>query len=360
MSKAQVIDNEEKVKSMVEINEAKHRKRILGLDIIRMIAVCFVFITHSIAYRGVVNIDQLSFKWTLYIILRFLAMSAVPLFLLLTGYLNNKKEISKKYYKSIIPILVSYIGISLAEFLGTSIYMGTELNLKLGIIQILNFTANGYAWYVEMYIGLFLLIPFLNILYDNLKSNKEKVVLVLSLVFLTFIPQIVKSFKYGDMWLDIAPDYWQIIYPITYFYIGKMIKEFKPQLNVLKRIAMLIMAVSIPCIFCYIYSTETEYAWYIFNGFEALTNAFTAISIFLLFYDFDRKLPVVGKIISEISICSFEMYLFSSLWDKYLYTKFSYNIVIMVFLVVIATYISSKVFVLLRDLMFKLLKFKER
>ena len=62
------------------------------------------------------------------------------------------------------------------------------------------------------------------------------------------------------------------------------------------------IALSIPCTFCYIYSTSTEYAWYIFNGFEAITNAFTAVAIFLMFYDFDKKLPVLGKIISEISI----------------------------------------------------------
>ncbi len=323
------------------------KERSLGLDIIRMLAIFFVFITHSIAYKGVINVDQLSFKWTIYMIIRFLAMASVPLFLLLTGYLNNKKEISKKYYKGIIPILISYVCISFLEIIATNLFNGTPIDWKLSIIQILNFTANGYAWYFEMYIGLFLLAPFLNILYDNLPSKKEKNVLVLSLIFLTFIPQIVKSFKYGDMWLDITPDYWQIIYPITYFYIGKMIREFQPKLKYWKRILLFLVAFAIPCTFCYIFSTETEYAWYTFNGFESLTNAFTATTIFLLFYDFNKKIPVIGKIISEISICSFEMYLFSSIWDKYLYTKYQYNMAIMLVLVVITTYISAKVFILI-------------
>lgn len=38
------------------------RERSLGLDIIRMFAIFFVFITHSIAYKGVLDINQLSFK----------------------------------------------------------------------------------------------------------------------------------------------------------------------------------------------------------------------------------------------------------------------------------------------------------
>ncbi|MBQ9314538.1 MAG: acyltransferase family protein [Clostridia bacterium] len=341
---------EEKIKNS---NLKNSNQRMFGLDIIRTIAVILVFVTHAIAYKDVININQLSFKWTIYMIIRFLAMACVPLFLLLTGYLNSKKEISKKYYKGIIPILISYICISILEIVAMSIYNKTPINIKTSIIKILNFTANGYAWYFEMYIGLFLFIPFLNILYDHLNSKKEKFALVFSLAFLTFIPQIVKSFKVGDMWLDITPDYWQIIYPITYFFIGKLIREYKPQLSMEKRILLLIIALAIPCTFCYLYSTETQYAWYIFNGFEALTNAFTAISIFLLFYDFEKKIPVIGNIITEISICSFEMYLFSSIWDKYLYSKYQYNMFIMLCLVIIATYVSAKILIVVRDFILK-------
>ena len=354
-----LLKKEEKFSTIKEnINKTiNHKKnRILGLDIIRSIAVLLVFVTHSIAYKGVINENLLSLKWTLYMILRFLAMTCVPLFLLLTGYLNSKKEISKKYYKGIIPILFSYIGISILEIVGTSIYTKTSIDLKSSIIKILNFTANGYAWYVEMYIGLFLLIPFLNILYDNLKSKKEKFILIVSLGFLTFIPQMVKSFKAGDTWLDITPDYWQIIYPITYFYIGKMIKEFQPKFSMIKKTGLFIVAIAIPCTFCYLYTTTTQYAWFIFNGFEALTNAFTAISVFLLLYDFDKKVPVIQKIITEISLCSFEMYLFSSIWDKYLYTKYNYNMLVMLCLIILTTYISAKIWIVIRELIFKALR----
>ena len=60
------------------------KERVLGLDILRVLAIVFVFITHAINIRGVLNVNQLSFKWTIYMIFRFLAMTSVPLFLLLT------------------------------------------------------------------------------------------------------------------------------------------------------------------------------------------------------------------------------------------------------------------------------------
>ena len=343
-----------KAEKNIIISKTK-QKRILGLDIIRVLAVIFVFITHAIAYRGVLNNNPLSFKWTVYMVIRFLAMSCVPLFLLLTGYLNSKKEISKKYYTGIIPILLSYVVISILEIVGTSLYLKTPISIKTSIIQILNFTANGYAWYFEMYIGLFLLIPFLNRLYDSLEQKKEKIILIATLAFLTFLPQITKSFKVGDTWLNITPDYWQIIYPITYFYIGKFIKEYQPHFSLVKNICCIIIALMIPCTFCYFYSTQNEYAWFIFNGFEAFTNALIAISIFLLFYQWNRPIPILENVIQEISICSFEMYLFSSIWDKYLYSKLEFNIFIMVGIIIIVTYLSSKIWILCRDSILKII-----
>lgn len=211
-----------------------------------------------------------------------------------------------------------------------------------------------------MYLGLFLMIPFLNRLYDTLTSKKEKYVLVGSLAFLTFLPQIVKTFKFNGVFLDTTVDYWQIIYPITYFYIGKMIKEFQPHLKVWKRILFFVVALAIPCTFCFFFSTQTEYAWYTFNGFEALTTAIVATAIFLMFYDIDKKIPIINKVIAEVSICSFEMYLFSSIWDKYFYTVLDYNIFIMVPIIILSTYVSAKIFILIRDLILNMFRKKER
>lgn len=346
------------LKENVVLNPKLKKERSIGLDIIRTLAIFCVFTIHSIAYRDLLSNEPLTFKWTLFMILRFFAMIAVPLFLLLSGYLSNKKEISKKYYKGIIPLLISYIVISILEIIATAYSAQVPIDWGSGIRGILNFTANGYAWYFEMYIGLFLLIPFLNILYDALKNRKEKIVLISSLAFLTFIPNILKSFKVGDAWLDITPDYWQIIYPITYFYIGKFIKEVQPNFKMLYRILIVVFALAIPCVFCYIFSTPTEYAWYMFNGFEAMTTAFLAIAVFILLYDFKYKIPVLSKVITQISICSFEMYLFSSIWDKYFYSKYTYNIIFMIPIVAVFTFISAKILIIVRDKVLEICKIK--
>ena len=117
------------------------------------------------------------------------------MFILLTGFLNNKKEISWKYYRGLIPLLLSYFLISFIELFGINMFTVTKINtvdissgdsivamdnrvITVGetavlytpenlekvewpahITKVFNFTENSYAWYFEMYIGLFFKYP---------------------------------------------------------------------------------------------------------------------------------------------------------------------------------------------------------
>lgn len=356
-----------------KVAEKPKKERLIGLDIIRFLAIIFVFMTHSMAYKMNLETDLLSTKWIFEVIQRFITLSCVPLFILLTGFLNNKDKPDAKYYKSIIPLVLSYVLISVVELVGTKLFVfenGTikyvaeglaNINLPLEITKIFNFTQNSYAWYFEMYIGLFLLIPFLNIMWNNLKTNKEKVILVVSCCFLSLLPKTLESFRIPALmdteiggWLDVLPDFWKITHPLAYFFIGKLIRDLKPNYNYLIRILTVIVAVAIPVLCCYFTTKSTgEYAWYMFNGFGTITNAFVASSIFILFYDIKFKIPAVSQIISQISICSFEMYLLSSIFDKIYYNTLTELMWLqIVLLVVVSTYICARIWITVRDLIF--------
>ncbi len=350
------------------------KERQIGLDIIRALAIIFVFMTHGIQYKGFLDGDVTSIKWAVVLFVRFMALSCVPLFILLTGFLNNKKEISKKYYKGIIPLLISYVVITFIELVGVNLVSFengalsfstdklSQINWPVGIVKLFNFTENSYAWYFEMYIGLFLLIPFLNILWDGLKNKKERIILIVTCAFLTLIPKTIEGFRYpwikGDDlagWLDVLPDFWKIAHPLAYFFIGKYIKEYKPNPKLLIKIMMVIISIAVPTLCCYYASQRTGgYAWYVCNGFGTITNAFVAYSLFVLFYTTKFKVPVLSQIITQISICSFEMYLFSSIFDKIFYNCFpQLNIALTVGCVLISTFICARIFITLRNLLFK-------
>jgi surface polysaccharide O-acyltransferase-like enzyme len=350
------------------------KERQMGLDILRMLAILFVFITHAFSYKKVLSVNVCTNEWTMFLALRFLVLACVPIFIMLTGYLNDKKEISFKYYKGLIPLLVSYVFISLLELFGThAVFLGENglyfdfekiklINWGVEAVKLLNYTENSYAWYLEMYIGLFLLIPFLNVLWNGLKNNKEKWILVATLCFLTLIPKSLEGINFEwlkeaglEGWLDVLPDFWKAVYPLTFFFIGKLIKDIKPNLNIIIRILLVIVSVAIQTAICYFASKPTmEYAWDTFKGFGTITNGFVAVSVFLMFYDIQKKIPVISTIISQIAICSFDMYLFSSIFDKIYYNVFpEQNMFVIILMVLVSTYLCARIWITIRDFVLK-------
>ena len=332
------------------------KQRSSGLDIIRTLAVLFVMTTHAIAYLGPMEVGIHTPKWTVYLFIRFTAISSVPLFIMLTGYLNRKKQLSLGYFRGILPVLISYIAIAALSVLYTNHIGQTNSTFFWGIRSIFDFSAHGYAWYVEMYIGLFLLVPFLNILFEALGTFKKRMALCIILCFMTNLPAAVESFRITGASLDIIPEYWEAMYPLSYYFIGSMIGEYQPKIKKTVSVPMAGLAILIPVGLCWLYSSpEAGYAWYMMNGFSCITTGAMAATVFLVFYDVTLPKPL-ALIFREFSVCSFEMYLFSYIADLWLYSRPRYFMPAMVLTVFALSYAMARIFRLAVSPLYKLLK----
>ena len=304
------------------------KTRLRGIDAVRTAAIAFVVVLHAISISGILDYREAPL-WSAFLYLRHLSLSCVPLFLMLTGYLQNRKVFCVAYYRGMIPLYLSYLLIS-ALGIAATVWSGygsgnSEVDLGGAVYSILNFSANGYAWYFEMYIGLFLLIPFLNMIYHGIHTRTGKHLLLLSLVFLTLMPDTIAGFSpYYDgsgstVALNIFPDFFKSLYPVTFYFLGCYIAEYKPRLSGAKKLLAL-CAPLLPSILVALYTHLRDwYAWYLCNGFQTLTVGFTALLVFLALYDLDIKAKLIQKSLEQIALCTFEMYLFSYLWDNLLY-----------------------------------------
>lgn len=95
-------------------DKKRAKLRILGLDIIRSLAILFViaghfFVLHT-PFRST-NFEGLSLFLQAGIIPLF--QTGVPLFIMLTGYLNTNKVSEKKYYRGIWKVLIAYVFFSI-------------------------------------------------------------------------------------------------------------------------------------------------------------------------------------------------------------------------------------------------------
>ena len=100
------------------------------------------------------------------------------LYMILTGFLCSNKTFGKQFYKSGIKVILSYIFFSLLTIIVNVYLFHTGITWKSGLLGIFSFSTIPYAWYIEMWIGLFLLAPFINIWYKALPSKKMKIYLI--------------------------------------------------------------------------------------------------------------------------------------------------------------------------------------
>lgn len=326
------------------------KERQPGLDLVRAAAIFLVVCLHGLTMRGALGNAAVTPVWCIKVFVRYLSLSAVPLFLMLSGYLQAGKRVSKAYYRGILPLYLSYFVIAALCMAAQaySAYVGGETlpSVWTALYKILDFSADGYAWYFEMYIGLFLLIPFLNLAYAHIPTRAGKRALLGSLIFLTLLPETLVSFAPyyggGSLSLRILPDFFESLYPVTFYLVGSYIGEFRPRLRMGQRPLLVLLTAALPAALCIGFTAARgEYAWYMMNGFSTLTALGTAAAVFLALYDLPVRTPAVRRAAAAVSRCTFEMYLVSYLWDQLLYNRLSLPLPVTVLLVFAASFCSA-------------------
>lgn len=311
------------------------KSRDPALDIIRCIALLCVVSVHFFLYSEFYNETVEGIDMLIMCTMRNGFMICVPLFLMLTGYLAQSKETNKSYYIKIIRIVYIYVLTSILCGLYETFVLKI-FTVSSAILGIFSFETISYSWYIEMYLGLFLLIPFLNTLYDGL-NIKKKQLLIVTMLLLTALPSILNIFDIysiykPDWWLmpskstrytRLVPDAWICLYPITYFYLGKYFREHPIKLAP-RQIAVLgIFVFLFAGIFNYYRpygSTFIVGPWQDYNSFLVTVQAVLVFNFFIrIKYN---KLSETGKrVFAKISDLSLGAYLTSLIFDSLVYFR---------------------------------------
>lgn len=294
------------------------KERNINLDLIRFFAIFFVISVHFLLHTGFYDISINGIQPFILIFFRTIFMMCVPLFLLLTGFLMNKKELSKKYYLGIIRVIFVYIVAKFFYLIVDTFYFNEINSFSAVLRRIFNFN-NDYSWYVNMYIGLFLLIPFINLIYNNLKNQRQKQVLIFSLFILSSLATL--SFK----GLVVFPDWWSSLYTLTYYFIWAYMREYGFNIKKSKVIILLFAVILASTIFYYALGYNKQFSVRTFTEYGGPGTFVSAVLLFGLLLNLNiSKFPkTINKLIIKVSEVSFGMYLFSYMIDKIIYQKFN-------------------------------------
>ncbi len=317
------------------MNFTKANQRNSTLDIIRIFAVFCVISDHFLVNNRLYSETITGFNMYIMCVMRTFFSICVPLFIILTGYLVCNKELSKKYYLGIKKILITYVLASIACILFKHFYLhSVKYSIKTAFFAILDFSGANYSWYIEMYIGLFLLIPFLNLIYHGLRSKQEKLILLATLFFLTVAPSIFNIFDFqtsgwwsnpaiSDSFQNLIPDWWKFIYPITYYFIGCYLREYKINIKTSILVTLLPLITVLFGSFNYYRSYNSTFKNLSFIHWGGFEPFILTILIFVLLTriksdNFPVSIKYILWKISDLVLC---VYLVSYIMDSYTYPK---------------------------------------
>ena len=227
-----------------------YSKRNINIDIIKVVSLLLVIGVHFFLYTGYYSINY-SITNSIFIVLRNICMACVPLFIIVTGYLNRNKVWSKKYYLNIGRVYLLY---SLAMFILTLVdnkYVINTTLFKTALINILNYKY--YGWYITMYVGLMLLAPIINLAFKNIDESTRKYA-VINIILAISIPvtlvDLFSNVRYSIL-THILPNWWYYTWPLMYYIIGvafaynkNLIKDFFSNSKILFWITLIISTVS--------------------------------------------------------------------------------------------------------------------
>ncbi len=195
------------------------KERVIYLDILKAIC-CFLVIVLHVSTQNWSNCDVNSFAWDIFNIYDSITRFTVPVLVMISGalFLNGKKQIEIKslYRKNILRLIISYLFWSTiyAAYLLMFVERGSLKEFVFNVI-------NGYyhMWFIPMIIGLYILVPILRKVAEDVDVMRYFIIVSLFFTFLVPVglklPYIAK-FKsvYENMELYFPLGY------VSYFVLG--------------------------------------------------------------------------------------------------------------------------------------------
>lgn len=285
------------------------RKREPGLDLLRCLALLFVVTFHSFLNNGYYTQPQRGAAMWLAGSFRWLCVSCIGLFLMLTGYLKSGRTDFRSCWRGLAPVLLGYLLAAAVSIPIRHFVFGDTHSLSGWITKLLGFSAVYYGWYVEMYAGLVLMMPFVNMLLCQLKDGKHLLVFVCVMLTLTALP--------GATPLNFLPDHWRNLYPLTYYILGAVVRRVQPRVTPWMGIGTaVVMALALGG--ATVLSTDGNLGNALTWEFADLWIAVMAVCLFVSLYRVETG-PVLEIILSFGANGCYGGYLLSHLLDAWCY-----------------------------------------
>ncbi len=308
---------------------APQKPRFVGIDVIKILATFLVVCVHIFLYTGFYSTPITQNFGATEILIRWIAYNCVPLFMITTGYLMKNKTLSKGYYKGLIRIIVIYLIVSVICVQFNIWHFKKQYTLWTFLRGMFMYNNANYAWYIEYYLAMFVLIPFINAAFNALPNQKQRLAMVASVVLITIVaPSLYIGFDYTTQ-IKLLPSYFQRVYPFGYYLIGCYIREYPPKRNLQNKLlaaALFLMALAWVSTTTYNQSLQNAannyvmFSWH-YNDYGTWPIMCMSSGIFLLLFDISCKAKPVCKVLQVLGNATLATFLVSYVFDSICHGK---------------------------------------
>ena len=267
-------------------------ERKSNLELLRIISMCGIIVMHYFGMGGAVQNNAFpSFSWFAVHFLNSFCVPLVNCFVLISGYfLIGRTSFSLKKPVELLFITAFYGFLSYMIFVCAD---SASFSLAGALQAVFPFVI-GKRWFVETYIILLLLAPFLNKLLTSLSKEAFRLLLFIQLAVFCLWYSLGLSAPLLD-------DGYGIINFLTLYMLGGYVRLYGQEskwLNLRKRVCGLIFAACALLTFVLSYFINPY-------GYAFATNIIGALAAFLFFLKWDLG---IRRSINRISAAAFDVY----------------------------------------------------
>lgn len=351
-------------------------ERNSNFELMRITSMFMIVIWHFIFHSNILAKTSGTLNLIIYFIYIIVSIH-VNSFILVSGYFQYNKKFKPRKIVSLITTTWFYKLIYAIVFSVTGIVTITKTEM-LFFIQPFNFNYGfgEFYWFINMYIFLYLLSPFINKLIETLSQRQHKTLIIILLIMLSIVPTVTLNSTLNNNGYTIAS--FVMLYIIgAYFgkyklrenYHFKNFSKNKYQLLLLVLFIISIFLAITPKIITDYFENSTieilSYVKYLFGlkliDYISPVIILESVLYLLLFETFDFK----SKFINKVASLTFGIYLVheNNFLVKFLYDRLPIsvngviypNVIIKMLLYSIIIFIVSAIIEYIRQLISKLI-----
>lgn len=313
-------------------------KRNYGIDLLRIMAMFFIVFIHVLGKSGIsFYYPNNSIEYNIINFVVAVLICCVNLFGLISGYVlvKHKFKVNK--------IFMMYLQVVVFCILNFVLFLIFDKNFKVDkyiIIRIFTPMTHQTYWYYSCYFMLFLLFPYFNIFIESINKKVH-----MFLIVIMFITNSIISWKFQNIWFMYRG--FSFIWLSNLYFIGAYIKKY--DFKIKKVYCKLIFVISLIMVYLtytqivHIHYVREILPQYIFVSYNGPFVLFEAISLMLIFKDFNIKNKYFTKIITFVSPLTFGVYLLHEMVfsREYIMRKIGFLTKYNVFLIVLFTFLFA-------------------